>query len=139
MAAKNETTPPTRSQALSARAGKVYAKAADKVGDAASVVEKSPTAALVGGLALGALAGAVLPRSAKEKELLAATGERINAAARAAIDAGREAGTEALTASGFGTDALKAQASRLVSEAGKAASAAGLAALDAARATDKAR
>ena len=125
---KHDTSRPSGSQALADRS-------------APGALDKGAigAAALVGGLALGALAGAVLPRSAKEKELLASTGERINAAARAAIDAGREAGSEALTASGFGAEDLKAQASRLLGEAGKAASAAGAAAVEAARAADKGR
>ena len=55
---------------------------------------ENPVAILAGGVALGALLGAVLPRIAKERELLDPIGrqlaERATAAARAAKEAGRQ-------------------------------------------------
>ncbi|WP_404339327.1 hypothetical protein AB2M62_08385 [Sphingomonas sp. MMS12-HWE2-04] len=55
---------------------------------------ENPLALVAGGVALGALVGALLPRSAKERELLEPLGrnlaERATAAAQAAKDAGRQ-------------------------------------------------
>lgn len=54
----------------------------------------NPLALVAGGVALGALVGALLPRAAKERELLQPLGrslaERATAAAQAAKDAGRQ-------------------------------------------------
>ncbi len=88
---------------------------------------------MLGGLAIGAIAGALLPRLEKEKERLAPLGERISDAARAAIDAGKTAGREALDEGGLTTDALRGQVSKLVDQAIKAAGAASTAAASAAR------
>jgi hypothetical protein len=56
-------------------------------------IEAYPMAAVAGGLALGALVAAVLPRTEREAELLGSFGTRINDAARdatrSAVDAGR--------------------------------------------------
>ena len=85
-------------------ASKVYHDAGDKASEVLEVsrektkrvvnnLESNPLGILVGGLAVGALAGALLPRSAREKELLAPVGKRLSetlvAATAAAKDAGR--------------------------------------------------
>jgi hypothetical protein len=118
---------------LSDRVTAAYSVALDKAGGAAETVSANPLAALLGGLAIGAIAGALLPRLAKEKELLAPLGERISEAARAAIEAGKTAGKEALVESNLSTDALKAQVNKLVEQALDAASSASIAAANAAR------
>ena len=135
MAKTKDDAPTPRSQTLAKRASGTYSGVVDKVSEAASGLEANPVAAIVGGLALGAIAGAMLPRSEREKALLEPTGTRVKEAARAAFDAAREAGGQALTGSGFGSDALKAQGQRLVEEVTKAATAAGTAAIEAARAS----
>jgi hypothetical protein len=110
-----------------------YSAARDKAGNAAGEIGANPLAALIGGLAIGAIAGVLLPRLEKEKELLAPLGERINDAARAAIDAGKTAGKDALGEGGLTGDALRGQVNRLVEQAISAAGAAGTAAAGAAR------
>ncbi|WP_442678376.1 hypothetical protein ACSBM8_12685 [Sphingomonas sp. ASY06-1R] len=116
---------------VSERVASAYAAAREKTSGAS--LEASPLTALLGGIAIGALAGALLPRIEKEKELLAPLGAKIGEAARAALDAGRTAGTGALDESGLSTDQLRAQVSKLVEQALKAAGTAGAAAIQAAR------
>jgi hypothetical protein len=101
----------------------------------ASEIEANPMAALLGGLAIGAIAGALLPRSRKERELLQPVGDRIGKAARAAIDAGRVAGTEALEEAGLSGNNLRSQSAKMFEQAVKVAGAAGTAAASAARDT----
>lgn len=108
-------------------------RAAGAAETAASEVEANPLIALVGGLALGAIAGALLPRSDQERQLLAPVGGRIGDAARAALEAARAAGKDALAESGLSTENLRGQASSLFEQAFKAAGTAGTAAVSAAR------
>jgi len=118
---------------VSERVAAAYAAARDKTGQAGEKLEANPLAALLGGIAIGAIAGALIPRLAKEKELLAPLGEKIGEAARAALDAGKSAGSGALEEAGLSTDQIRAQVSKLVEQALKAASEAGTAAVEAAR------
>jgi hypothetical protein len=57
---------------------------------ASSQIDNSPLIALGAGLALGAVLGAVLPASEREKELLKPLGSKLNEAGTGAIDRGRE-------------------------------------------------
>jgi hypothetical protein len=130
----------TETSALSDAYGKVservaaaYAAAREKTAGAGETLENNPLAALLGGIAIGAIAGALIPRIEKEKELLAPLGAKIGDAARAALNAGRSAGGDALSEAGLSTDQVRAQVSKLVEEALKAASTAGTAAIEAAR------
>jgi len=118
---------------VSERVAAAYAAARDKTGQAGEKLEANPLAALLGGIAIGAIAGALIPRLAKEKELLAPLGEKIGEAARAALDAGKTAGSGALEEAGLSSDQIRAQVSKLVEQALKAASEAGTAAVAAAR------
>lgn len=88
-------------------------KAAAATNGAIEGLEGNPLIALLAGLALGAAAGAVLPRGDREKALLAPLGARIGDAAAAAIEAGREAGSKALDEQGLSVDALREQAAKL--------------------------
>ena len=133
---KAEGAPEVRNDAygkVSDRVAAAYAAARERTGAAGEKLEANPLAALLGGIAIGAIAGALIPRLAKEKELLAPLGEKIGEAARAALDAGKSAGSEALEDAGLSTDQIRAQVSKLVEQALKAANEAGSAALDAAR------
>ncbi|GLR46888.1 hypothetical protein [Sphingomonas astaxanthinifaciens] len=56
---------------------------------AASQIDNSPLIALGAGLALGAVLGAVLPASRKERELLQPLGSKITEAGSGALDRGR--------------------------------------------------
>jgi hypothetical protein len=100
--------------------------------DLIGTLESNPMIALLSGLALGAAAGALLPRSAREKALLAPLGTRVAAAAEAAIAAGRDAGTKALEENDLSVEALRTQVSTLVGQASNAANAVATAAFDAA-------
>lgn len=93
----------------------------------AAAVESNPLGILVGGLAVGALAGALLPRSDKEKELLAPVGKRLGDAARSAAEAAKEAGRAELQNRGLTADAGRDQVKSLLSGFGKALATAGTA------------
>jgi len=91
-------------------------------------VDANPVAALIGGLALGALAAAVLPRTRKEDEMLGGIGEKINDSARTAAQAAKEAGRGKLDELGINKDAamdkakeFAASASSVVKESASAA------------------
>lgn len=130
----------TNGNALTEAYGKVgervaaaYAAAREKTAGAGQTLEANPLSALLGGIAIGAIAGALIPRLEKEKELLAPLGAKIGEAARAALEAGRSAGTGALDEAGLSSDQLRSQVSKLVEQALKAAGTAGTAAIQAAR------
>ncbi|WP_205480510.1 hypothetical protein [Sphingomonas arenae] len=57
-------------------------------------IDSSPLIALGAGAALGAVLGAVLPRSEKEKQLLAPLGTKLADAGTSAIDRARETGKQ---------------------------------------------
>lgn len=130
------------------RAGAAIDTAREKVSDAASAsrekareaahrtaeaAEGNPLGLVAGGIALGALVAAVLPRSQREKELLAPIGKRVNASATAALAAARTAGKEELGQLGLTKGAAKDQAKSLLQGVAKAAASAGKAAAQAGR------
>lgn len=123
------------------KTGHAYSTAREKTGSAygaarektAHGIEEGPIAALLGGLALGALAGVLLPRTRKEVETLGPIGSKINEAARTAATAARDAGKESLAELGLNRDAAKEKVQQVVDSAVKAASTAGTAAVEAVR------
>lgn len=99
-----------------ARAGETYDRAAAKTGEfyasardrtsaaghrAADAVEHNPITALIGGLGIGMLLGAILPRTRKEDELIGPYGSQITGRAREAANAAKEVGREKLDEYGF--------------------------------------
>ena len=88
--------------------------AADAARRTAAGIDANPLGILVGGLALGALVGALIPRSAQEKELLAPVGKTIGERARAAIAAARETGQTELSQIGLTRNAARSQVRGLV-------------------------
>jgi molecular chaperone DnaK (HSP70) len=98
-------------------------RAGDTVGD-------NPLSVLVGGIAVGALAGALLPRSKREIETLRPVGKKINAAAGTAAQAAKEAGKAELADLGLTKDAARSQATNLIDGVLKALTTAGTAAVD---------
>lgn len=89
---------------------------------ASDAVETNPLGVLAGGLAIGAIAGALIPRSDREKELLRPVGARIGATAAAAIAAAKETGRTELEARGLTRDSARDQARTLFDNVAKAAS-----------------
>lgn len=99
----------------------------------AEAIESNPIGMLVGGLALGVLVGALVPRSQRERELMAPVGKRVGVAAAAALAAAKEAGKSELDNIGLSKDAAREQVKSLFQGALKAASSAGSAAAQAGR------
>lgn len=95
-------------------------------------IESNPLGILVGGLAVGVLAGSLIPRSDKEKELLAPVGKRLGEGARAAVQAAKDAGRAELETRGLTADAGRDQVKSLLGGVAKAVSTAGIAAARAA-------
>jgi hypothetical protein len=96
-------------------------------------IDANPLVALLGGLAIGAIAGALVPRSDKERELLAPVGSRVGEAARAAFDAAKTAGGDALGDAGLNQDNVRQQVAKVFEQVFQAAGSAGKAAFSAAR------
>ena len=67
-------------------------RAADVTRQATEQISVYPVGAVIGGLALGALVGFLLPASRRERELLRPAGQRITEAARDAAQRGVDAG-----------------------------------------------
>jgi hypothetical protein len=88
---------------------------------AASQIEKNPLAVVAGGVALGVVLGALIPRPAKEKELLAPVGKRIAEGASAAAAAAKEAGKAEIDAILPAGDAAREQIGKIIGNAFSAA------------------
>lgn len=104
------------SAATSARQG--ASRARQKTGDG---IDANPVGAVVGGLALGALIAAILPKSRREDELLGNYGRRINDTAREAARAAKEAGRGKLDELGLNQDRARQTLSDLGRKATEAA------------------
>ena len=68
---------------------------------------------LAGGVALGVLIGAALPRLAKEEELLEPLGQKLAGTAKEAIGAAKQRGREELDTLGLSRAAAKVQAGKV--------------------------
>lgn len=99
----------------------------------AAGIEQNPLAIVVGGLAIGAIAASLLPRTQKETRVLGPVGKRIRGAAADAVKAARTAGGETLDSLGVNGSAARAEANRLVQSAISAVTQAGEAAVKSAR------
>lgn len=104
------------------------ATASDATARAGEAIEANPLAVLAGGLALGAIAGALIPRSEKERELLRPVGARIGATAAAAIAAAKDAGRTELENRGLTAGSARDQVKTLFQNIGQAATGAATAA-----------
>ena len=69
-----------------------------------------PVGAVIGGLAVGALLGFLLPATRRERDLLGTTGRKITGAAREAAQRGIDAGKEQI-------DEIRSRAAKRVGEA----------------------
>ena len=101
-----------------------------KAGDG---IDEAPLIALAGGLAIGALLAALLPKTAKETELLGGVGERLTGTARTAAEAAKDAGKAKLEELGLTRDAGAETLKSILKGAGDATKASAQAALGAVR------
>ena len=108
------------------RASAARARAGQEIGQA-------PLLALGGGLALGALLAAVLPKTKTEDRLFGSVGGRITDGARAAAEAAKAAGRERLSELNITTEAGKGAVQSLIDGISEAARTGGEAALGAVR------
>ncbi len=104
------------------------AKANEAARSTSQAIDANPLTILVGGLALGAIVGALIPRSAREKALLKPLGAKIGATAAMAVAAARQAGSSELQTLGLDPTSIRGQAKTLFEGLGKVASTAGAAA-----------
>ena len=91
-------------------------------------IEANPLAVLVGGVAIGVLAGTLVPRTEQEGKLLGPIGKRINDTASGAAQAARDAGRAELDSLGLNKEAARDQVGKLLDGVAKALSTAGAAA-----------
>ena len=122
---QNDTPPSARERAIDA-----YDSARER---ASEQLSGSPLLALGGGLAIGALAAALLPRTRAEQRLMGKAGSRITTSARDAYDAAKEAGREKLAELNITRDAGAGAVQSLIDGLGEAARSSGQAAVDAVR------
>ena len=88
------------------RAGSAYESAGRRASEG---IDANPVAAVVGGLAIGAIVAALLPRSRREEEYLGTVGRRLNESAREAARAAREAGRGHLDELGLSRESLRSK------------------------------
>jgi ElaB/YqjD/DUF883 family membrane-anchored ribosome-binding protein len=96
-----------------------------KTGDG---IDKNPLAIVLGGIALGAIVGALLPTTEREKKVMGKTGKKLNKKAKEMAKAAKAAGKEQVDNLGLNGDAVREQFRDLVSKAALAVKAAGEAA-----------
>ncbi|MBA3667801.1 MAG: hypothetical protein H0W65_08775 [Sphingomonas sp.] len=105
-------------------------------GKAKEGLGQAPLLALGGGLAVGALIAALLPKSRIEDRLIGPVGERITDGAKAAASAATEAGRVKLTELNITRDAGTSAVQSLIDGIGEAARSSGQAAIAAVRNKD---
>jgi ElaB/YqjD/DUF883 family membrane-anchored ribosome-binding protein len=127
-------------ESAAARTGELYASAREQAAVAgrrtANTVQDNPLAALIGGLGVGMLIGALLPRTRRETELLGPYGSQITSRAREAAEAAKAVGQDKLDDLGFVKENARETAQKVIEEAKSAASEAGSAAARKARGED---
>lgn len=100
-------------------------------------IDSNPLAVIAAGLAVGAIAGALLPRSESERALIGGVGAKVNDTVRAALNAAKEAGRSTLDEHGLNRDAARKKVDKLLEVASKSASAATSAATKAVRSSEQ--
>ena len=105
-------------------------KAAERTG---ANLDRNPLGAIAGGLAIGAILAALLPRTLREDALVGDVGKKVRATATKAAKTATATAKEQLDAMGVNADAAKGQLRDLVSKIGEAATNAGSAAADSVR------
>jgi ElaB/YqjD/DUF883 family membrane-anchored ribosome-binding protein len=99
-------------QAARDRTSAAYSAARERAGSVGQRtvegIDSAPMVAIAGGLALGAVLGALLPRSSREEEMLRPVGQRLNETARQAIDTARDSARDQIgDLGGRAADALR--------------------------------
>ena len=101
-------------EAARERTASAYEAARNRASDATRKANEQlsiyPISAVVGGFLLGALVGAMIPRTERETKLMGKAGRKVAGAAKDAAQRGIDAGREQL-------DQLKSKAAETVSEA----------------------
>lgn len=117
MATKKDTpATPKRGRAAKAvetvrtRTQSAYETARDRGHEVGAQLAVYPLAAVIGGLAVGAIAAALLPRTQREDKLLGKTGHKL-------VDAGREALRKGIDAGRAHSDEITGKVVRAVGEA----------------------
>ena len=123
-AARAKAESATRSTKASAK------KAAKRTSES---LDRNPLGAIAGGLAIGAILAALLPRTVREDAMVGDVGKKVRATASKAAKTATATAKEQLDAMGLNADAAKGQLRDLVSKIGEAASTAGSAAADSVR------
>ena len=122
------------------RAIEAYDSARERASEAGTKAKRSigetPLIALGGGLAIGAIVAALIPKTKAEDKLLGSVGQRITGGAKAAAEAAREAGREKLSDLNITRDAGASAVQSLIQGLGDAARSSGEAALGAIRQKD---
>lgn len=106
------------------------AKAMIKSGDS---FDKNPLAIVLGGIAIGAIVGALIPSSEREKKVMGKAAKKLNKKAKKMAEAAKDAGKTKVDSLGLNGDAVREQFRTLVTKATEALLAAGKAASDEAR------
>ncbi|HEY0271364.1 MAG TPA: hypothetical protein VGC10_10295 [Sphingomonas sp.] len=123
------------------RTNEAYAAARARIhatGESASErLGASPLAAVFGGVAIGLVLGALLPRTERETRLLGGAGDKLNDLAREALGAAKAAGEAKLADLGLTPAKARESLQTLIDGAMAAATSAGTAAVDTARAQGK--
>jgi ElaB/YqjD/DUF883 family membrane-anchored ribosome-binding protein len=96
-------------------------------------LESNPLAVLAGGLAIGAIVAALIPRTQREDKLVGKVGKTVRATASKAAKTATSTAKEQLNELGLNADAAKGQLRDIVSKISEAASSAGSAAADTVR------
>lgn len=110
----------TARQKTSALYGSARDRASGAVESTRNGIDSNPAAALVGGLAIGALVAAILPRTQREAAVLGGVGKRLNQSALGAAEAAREAGREKLEEFGLTREGARQRFTEFTSSAGEA-------------------
>lgn len=77
-------------------------------------IDANPLSVLVGGVALGVLAGALIPRSEQETKLLKPVGRKLTDTARGAVEAAKDAGKAELAGIGLSRAAASDTAGKVL-------------------------
>ncbi len=117
-----------------ARAAKATAETARKAKQAtADGVDRNPLSAVIGGLAVGMIVAAMLPRTKRENKIAGKVGKNIRTRAGDAAKAAGSSARETLDSLGVNKDAAKNQIRDLAGKLGEAAKVAGKSAAETAR------